>query len=276
MDSQITTTVQYDNTKKDIKVTKTIVGQSYSDITLYKLTSNTFIESSKTFLTFNEALENAEIFKNPRPEEELGHVKKINIRDVQYYYYDNQVFQKDCILVTKDLIGITYTDKNDSTRPSTIKYIDLITNTFDSKEDNLNNMDVYIFAGHLKQLTPTVGLMNALRDNVFYGKVFLPTFLTAVGETGADGFTNSLYSISGLFLNFQFIDAELNRKPQFKSQINDAYNKHNFAAFRLIRQFARGILTIPTLPLLPIWIPYSLWAGTLPYDKRKLHRRKLR
>ena len=128
--------------------------------------------------------------------------------------------------------------------------------------------DVYQLAEMLRgafDATPEperAALMRALVECEFYRARYLPDRI-AVSDTHGPWLMELVFLISSQFVPFERVDAEVNLHPEHAAAIREAYARSNSAALRAARGVARAALTVPTVPLLTVYVPmimYALWS----------------
>jgi hypothetical protein len=102
-------------------------------------------------------------------------------------------------------------------------------------------------------------LMTALGKSEYYGSVYLPTSVSASDIHGSWAMS-SVFLISSGIIPFERIDAEQNLHPLYAADIGAAYGKYSNGALRLARGVARTALTVPTIPLVALFMPFLLMA----------------
>jgi hypothetical protein len=166
------------------------------------------------------------------------------------YWYDSK--QMNCTY-TKNIVTIT----NKETKET--KYIDLSNKEIYTNKRDLDVPDNYTFVTAVTSITVTNKFINALVNCEYYCKHYLPDNI-AVGDTNCSKWKSLFFAISSQMISYQRIDAEENLKPKYARKIQKAYNKYNSGALRSVKNVTRGVLTIPTIPLLVIYIPVVMYA----------------
>jgi hypothetical protein len=102
-------------------------------------------------------------------------------------------------------------------------------------------------------------LMGALSACAYYGSVYLPSPLSVSDIHGSWAMT-PVFLVSSSIIPFERIDAEENLYPLYAPEIRAAYAKYSNSALRLARGVARTALTVPTVPLAALYIPFIIMA----------------
>ena len=254
--------IVYKYRRNKIIVTQKVTGNNYKTKTTYFLDTSEVDDLRKIFddsVTEQELLleEGITSIVKALEEPQIVEDKKFQINSKEYYYQDDNA---NTILCTyaNNIVTITRTDI-ETNKITETKYIDLSNKEIYTNKRDFVDQDKYIFALAVKSVKVTNKFIIALVECEYYCKHYLPDNI-GVGDTNCSEWKKTILAISSQIISYQRIDAEENLKPKYARKIQNAYNKYNSGVLRSVKNVARGVLTIPTIPLHVIYLPVVTYA----------------
>jgi hypothetical protein len=102
-------------------------------------------------------------------------------------------------------------------------------------------------------------IVGALTKSDYYRSVYLPEYIP-IDDTFCSPLKTLIFAISSRMIPYQRIDAEESLNPSGVDAFREAYGDGRSTAFRFARGIARAAITVPTVPLLLLYVPLVLLA----------------